>query len=238
MILLVKLILAHLIGDFVLQPTHWVIDKEQHKIASPKLYLHLLIHAVLLFLFLWNIEFYLLILVLTLTHGVIDIAKLYLQNEENKITCFLLDQGFHLLSIFVLLIVFSKPELEWSNYLENPNLWIYSTALLFITFVAGIVIQILLANWSKAIQENEQTEKSLNQAGKYIGILERLLIFLFVILGRWEGVGFLLAAKSIFRFGDLNGAKDRKLTEYILIGSLLSFGLAIITALIVLAFTN
>ena len=46
-----------------------------------------------------------------------------------------------------------------------------------------------------------------------------------------EGVGFLIAAKSVFRFGDLSKAKDRKLTEYILIGTLLSFGLAILFGL-------
>lgn len=238
MLLLVKLILAHLIGDFVLQPSHWVSDKEQQKIASPKLYLHLLIHTILLLLFIWDSKFYLLIFVLILIHGIIDIAKLYLQKEKTKITWFLLDQAFHLLSIFILWIIFSKPELDWKASFENPNLWIYTTALFFITFVAGIFMQVLLGNWSKAIQERDLAEKSLNQAGKYIGILERLLIFLFIILGRWEGVGFLLAAKSIFRFGDLNGAKDRKLTEYILIGSLLSFSLAIATALIVLALTN
>ena len=46
----------------------------------------------------------------------------------------------------------------------------------------------------------------------------------------WEGIGFLLAAKSVFRFGDLNNSKDRNLTEYVLIGTLLSFGIAIIIA--------
>ncbi|MFZ0597577.1 MAG: DUF3307 domain-containing protein, partial [Flavobacterium sp.] len=51
----------------------------------------------------------------------------------------------------------------------------------------------------------------------------------------FEAIGFLLAAKSIFRFGDLKEAKDRKLTEYVLIGTLISFGTAIIAALIVQA---
>jgi len=37
-----------------------------------------------------------------------------------------------------------------------------------------------------------------------------------------------LAAKSIFRFGDLKEAKDRKLTEYVLVGTLLSFGIALL----------
>jgi hypothetical protein len=55
-----------------------------------------------------------------------------------------------------------------------------------------------------------------------------------VILGRWEAIGFLLAAKSVFRFGDLKESKDRKLTEYILIGTLLSFGVAILIGIIVI----
>ena len=80
---------------------------------------------------------------------------------------------------------------------------------------------------------NDGNEKSLNQAGKYIGILERIFVFIFVITGKWEGIGFLLAAKSVFRFGDLKESKDRKLTEYILIGTLLSFGIAIATGMLV-----
>jgi hypothetical protein len=45
-------------------------------------------------------------------------------------------------------------------------------------------------------------------------------------------VGFLITAKSVFRFGNLKESKDRQLTEYILIGTLLSFGIAIITGII------
>ena len=72
---------------------------------------------------------------------------------------------------------------------------------------------------------------SLENARAYIGILERLFVFAFIIKNHWEGVGFLIAAKSVFRFGDLSNAKNRKLIEYILIGTFLSFGLAIIIAL-------
>ncbi|MDR7212530.1 Ni/Fe-hydrogenase subunit HybB-like protein [Flavobacterium piscis] len=56
------------------------------------------------------------------------------------------------------------------------------------------------------------------------------IIFIFIITSFWEGVGFLLAAKSIFRFGDLKENKEIKLTEYILIGTLISFALAIFIA--------
>lgn len=64
-------------------------------------------------------------------------------------------------------------------------------------------------------------------------MLERLLICCFILAGHFEAIGFLLAAKSIFRFGDLKEAQDRKLTEYVLIGTLLSFGIAIATGLLV-----
>jgi hypothetical protein len=85
-------------------------------------------------------------------------------------------------------------------------------------------------NISKLTEGNE----SLKDAGKYIGILERILVFVFVILDHWEAVGFLITAKSVFRFGDLKESKERKLTEYILIGTLISFGIAILIGLLYL----
>ena len=76
---------------------------------------------------------------------------------------------------------------------------------------------------------------SLNNAGMYIGILERLFVFVFIVMGQWQAIGLLIAAKSVFRFSDLTRAKDRKLTEYILIGTLLSFALAVGFSLIYIA---
>ncbi|MEJ0033887.1 MAG: hypothetical protein WDO15_27735 [Bacteroidota bacterium] len=73
--------------------------------------------------------------------------------------------------------------------------------------------------------------KGLKNAGLWIGILERILIYIFIVTSHWEGIGFLLAAKSIFRFGDLTNSKDIYLTEYIMVGTLLSFSLAIVTGL-------
>ncbi|MBZ0244110.1 MAG: DUF3307 domain-containing protein, partial [Bacteroidales bacterium] len=45
--ILLKLLLAHFIGDFLLQPKSWVKDKENRKIKSPKLYFHFAIHGLL-----------------------------------------------------------------------------------------------------------------------------------------------------------------------------------------------
>jgi hypothetical protein len=73
----------------------------------------------------------------------------------------------------------------------------------------------------------------LEKAGRWIGIIERVLVLTFVLIGEWSAVGFLLAAKSVLRFGDLRDARDKGQTEYVLIGTLLSFGLTILTGLLV-----
>jgi hypothetical protein len=52
MIFLIKVFLAHLIGDFLLQPKSWVIQKEEKKALSPWLYLHILIHGLLVWVLL------------------------------------------------------------------------------------------------------------------------------------------------------------------------------------------
>ena len=86
-----------------------------------------------------------------------------------------------------------------------------------------------MSTWDLA---EDNADDSLKSAGKYIGVLERIFAFGFIILNQWSAIGVLIAAKSVFRFGDLSRAKDRKLTEYMLIGSLLSFGLAIVIGLL------
>lgn len=63
--------------------------------------------------------------------------------------------------------------------------------------------------------------------------MERFLILTFILTETMEGIGFLLAAKSIFRFGDLNKAQELRTTEYILIGTLTSFVIAISIGLII-----
>jgi len=107
--------------------------------------------------------------------------------------------------------------------------WSLVTAIVFVTFPAAIIMGKLLEAMGEKI---ELDHKSLPNAGKYIGIIERLFVLMFIILGRWEAIGLLIGAKSVFRFNDLKESNNRKLTEYILIGTLMSFGLAIVTGII------
>jgi hypothetical protein len=89
-----------------------------------------------------------------------------------------------------------------------------------------------MQQWSDQFESND--DGTLRGAGTYIGILERLFIIIAILTSNLSVIGFLLAAKSVFRFGDLSRSEDRKLTEYILIGTLLSFLIAILTGMVLL----
>ncbi|PQA93097.1 hypothetical protein B0A69_13140 [Chryseobacterium shigense] len=226
-----KLILAHLLGDFVLQPNSWVADKENRKLKSPHLYVHVLIHTVLSFVFLWNTDLWWVSLVIGATHFIIDASKLVFQNVKNKKAWFFIDQLLHILVILGISFYFKEFNFD---FLSNNEFLKILMAALFLTTPASIFIKIVLSSWTPApeTQSSLQTE-SLSSAGKYIGILERLLVFTFIMVNHLEGVGFMVAAKSVFRFSDLAQAKQRKLTEYVLIGTLLSFGLAVLTGILI-----
>ncbi len=74
------------------------------------------------------------------------------------------------------------------------------------------------------LDENNLSINGLKNGGKLIGQLERLLILILIYIGQPIGIGFLIAAKSILRFEE---AKKHKVAEYVIIGTLLSFTLAI-----------
>ncbi len=229
--LFIQLLLAHILGDFVFQPTSWVKNKLKFKIKSYKLYAHIGVHtALLIAIALLNQNFWLGFVIVIVTHYLIDLAKLYLHKKVKSNILFLGDQILHLFFLALATYITKPFEIDFSKIFTEQVLLLI-TAVLFIVFVAPILIQLIVKQWEPE-KDKLDHKHSLKEAGKYIGILERLFVFMFVIFDKWEGVGFLLAAKSIFRFGDLTTAKDRKLTEYILIGTLISFGLAILAGLI------
>ena len=223
--------MAHLLGDFILQPNSWVADKENKKLKSKYLYLHVLIHTVLSFIFLWNLELWWVAVLVGITHFIIDVCKLSFQNIQTTKKWFFIDQILHIAVIGGVSLYFNEFEF---NFLKNKDFLKVLMAALFLTSPASIFIKLILSSWTPVNEQagSLQTE-SLSNAGKYIGILERLLVFTFIMVNHWEGVGFMVAAKSVFRFSDLAQAKQRKLTEYVLIGTLLSFGLAVLTGILI-----
>lgn len=229
-IFLIKLIIAHLVGDFFLQPSSWVKDKERNKLKSGKLYLHVLVHVVLIFVVFLSFDLWKIALSVGLLHLIIDALKSIFQTKKNARILFFVDQVLHLSSIVLVWHIFYKGYLDVS-FINEQKTWALIIGTLFLTMPTSIIMKVIIAKWLP--ESDDESPKSLQNAGKYIGILERVLIFVFILTNHFEAVGFLLAAKSIFRFGDLKESHDLKLTEYVLIGTLLSFGIAIIISLMI-----
>lgn len=229
MIVLIKLLLAHFIGDFFLQPEKWVEEKEEKKLKSSKLYFHVLIHIILTSIFLWDAKLWPIILTIGISHFMFDATKLVIQKENTKRILFFVDQTLHIAVILFCYYVSTKNTFNINTIITESHLLLL-VCLLFLTTPTSIIMKTIFLKWN--ISELTKDNESLEDAGKYIGILERVLVFIFIVSGHWEAVGFLITAKSVFRFGDLKESKHRQLTEYILIGTLISFGIAIFTGLI------
>ena len=232
MILFIKLLSAHLLGDFIWQPNSWVADKEAKKHKSIFLPLHILLHGVLAAILVGETQFVPYAVLIAVTHGIIDLIKLNFQKTKTKRTWFVADQIAHILILTGIVVLYENKSII--HFWQINEFWILATGILLLTKPASIFIKTIISIWSPESQNSNQ-DNSLANAGNYIGILERLFVFGFILTGHFEAIGFLLAAKSIFRFGDLKEAKDRKLTEYVLIGTLISFGISILTGLIVQA---
>jgi len=105
---------------------------------------------------------------------------------------------------------------------------------MFIIFPLAYILGYATSKWRSDIETIvTRSVISLSEAGKWIGIFERILVFTFVIVNHFEGIGFLIAAKSILRFSDIKGDSMRKEAEYILIGTLMSFASSILVGLAV-----
>lgn len=238
--LFLKLLFAHLLGDFVLQTNKWVAQKEKLGWRSPLMYAHALLHGLLTWLLVLKLDFWPCAAAIALSHLLIDIGKAALQQRKPSLSkvWFLADQALHLLVLAVVAQVYTQSPV-WAKLAGLQLPWPLLTAYLFITKPASILIKILISHWKPnplrpdAEAQERQATPSLAEAGMWIGMVERLLVLTFILTRHWEAIGFLLAAKSVFRFGDLRGKHDMQLTEYILIGTLISFGLAILTGLLV-----
>lgn len=232
MILFTKLLLAHLIGDFLMQPTRWVIHKESQKIRSKYLYWHTLLHFALVMLLLWDPGFWKMALLIAGLHYLTDLGKLYINPLfRNRSVPFMLDQAAHIVILYI--VAFHGNLQEHTRELAALIPWGLLTALVLVTLPAAVLMGKLLEGMGTQIPTDH---KSLPNAGKYIGIMERLFVLIFILIDHWEAIGLLITAKSVFRFNDLKESNSRKLTEYILIGTLMSFGIAILTGLIYLYF--
>ncbi|HEY0898581.1 MAG TPA: DUF3307 domain-containing protein [Sphingobacteriaceae bacterium] len=253
--ILFKLLIAHFAGDFLLQNS-WIVENRNKRIFSVALLYHLLIHlGCLLVLFLFDIDWRI-VMVILLSHGIIDLGKAAFEIRLNRLAAqeklddtdrklqsqrlyvFIIDQILHVFVIAVAWLIITGQAHLVNDLVLPDHWWLIALAYLLITKPAGILIGKLVKRWyDRGMQTEPAGDQTglggLPNAGTWIGIIERILILSFILINSFEAIGFLLAAKSILRIGDLKEDKEHKKTEYILIGTLLSFGITIVLGLVV-----
>lgn len=224
---LTKLLLAHLLSDFVLQPGKWIENRHTRHFSSPYLYLHGLITAVLAWLAMgWAYWPYALIILVS--HTIVDGWKSYM---PRKLVYFFIDQALHVLVILACwynaFYDWSQITTQWTAINENSKFWIIATAFLFLSFPSGIVIGLMTKRWSDQLPDSQ----GLASAGKWIGILERTIILIFLLQDQFAAIGLLITAKGLLRFSEKDRQEEK--TEYVLIGSLISVCISLITGILV-----
>lgn len=98
----------------------------------------------------------------------------------------------------------------------------------------GIFVEWALTQTLKAgdlAEVNAFRRRGLTDGGRAIGWLERFLFVTFVLLESYGGLGMVLAAKGVIRYGEVKEAKDQKVAEYVLVGTLLSLSWALVVGL-------
>lgn len=226
--LFVSLLLAHFVGDYLLQSGPLCKQKREKKEHSWFQYVHALIIAILTWVAVWDARLWYVALAVGFSHLIIDIGKSHVKDEN--VWAYVLDQVLHIL-VMAVAAWGCVHRLGWSGPAWlTPPVWKVEAVM-----VAGIIC------WRPAnflirsvLQYNRIAIPSAPDtfhAGQLIGILERWLILVFLLIGHYEVIGFLIAAKSIIRFGD----HDRTQTEYFLVGTLLSIAIAVGCGLLVMA---
>ncbi len=227
-IVLIKLLCAHFISDFALQ-TNWINRGKRKAGITGILFqiIHAAIHGVIAYLLVAEWSCWLIPIVIFVTHLIIDITKY--KYVKASLTTFLADQLCHIgVIVFLWWNLFGADgTIDFTIGIQPAKVWLIALAYILILKPSSILLSIFLEKWTPA----SPNAQSLPNAGQWIGYIERILILTFVLVGSMEGVGFLLAAKSVFRFGELNKAKEIRTTEYVLIGTLASFTIAILTGI-------
>lgn len=222
--LFLSLVLAHIIGDFYLQTDKCCKQKEARKFKSWFLYIHTIIIGLLSWVMVPSYNFGLWALLISVSHFAVDAIKIHC---PKGLWSFVIDQLLHLGILAIISTIYETTielplqTIGWSNSFSTPLLIL---AILLCMKPANILIKLILEKYQ--IGESESCD-NIKNAGALIGNLERILTIIFVLLGQFEAIGFIVAAKSILRFKDTDTAK----TEYVLAGTFLSFGIAILCGL-------
>ena len=228
-VLLALLIAGHCLADFVFQSRSMVEGK---RTSARALLLHglevFVVQACVLLPFAGG-RGLVCVLIVAGAHLPIDRAKIWLETRfGTRLLWFALDQLMHAVVILATAMIWSASvdPGEFGPVIVEPRLlagaaWIVA-AYAFAVNGGGAVVTAVLENLRRAQPPSSRPnpQPGAPGAGHLIGILERLILVTLVWQGEWGAIGFVLAAKSVARFKEL---EERPFAEIYLVGTLTSF---------------
>jgi len=244
---LVILLIGHFLGDFLFQSNRIAQQKNEN---INYLYFHWIIYSIVLFvlMLLYESEYWLILfLVVSLSHLMIDYFRINLlkKNQNNEslskidLISFIFDQVIHLLIILILSFFITGMSRIGSSIFTFIFSYIFDKyfynglVLILLIYIcitpSAILIKKVLAMYVE--DENSSGKKDLNKSGYLIGILERIIMLMLGLSGQVGAIGFVIAAKSLARFKQL---EDKDFAERYLLGTLVS----VLIALVCIIFGN
>ena len=205
-------LLAHGLGDYIFQSDTLVSMKKD---GNPRGYaIHFLVIllfnlAVILPILSWHSV--LTAFIIAAAHIFIDYAR-YIFFKSDNAYLFIIDQCAHIAVIYGATLLFSIPSYS-PVYINCAVIFVY------VVFGGALLIRHVLD-----MLRLQSSQYKVKNAGRIIGILERSIMLILVAIGETSAIGFVIAAKSIARFKELD---DKEFAEYYLIGSLMSMLLAL-----------
>lgn len=241
---LASVFIAHVVADFYAQSDELANAKlENARALIAHCISYALVFGVCAILFLGGSLVGWVVLVGCAGHAAIDVAKFFLQRQFKfkQLTAFVADQAAHV-AICTAIIVACSNGLE----LSGPITWVVCAlggevcargaelilALLIVGKPSEILVSLILAAVQSAGGEEGQgiaESPAVLRAGRWIGILERIIVVVMTLWNEFGAIAFVLTAKSIARFDLL---KDQSFAERYLIGTLASAAAAILAALL------
>jgi len=256
--LLLLLLAGHFIADIPLQPSKLANRKRKGITAVLLHgTIVFAVQGALLFPFMCS-DVAIVILILAVTHTFVDFLKVKIEGNggsgENNHTVavtvgkrgisslrlFYLDQIIHTVIVVAawmfLLQVGADKRLAFYGF--DPSLISFISVAAIVAAGYGlngkggtIIVRKILMSYPDVLPDpvgKPQTKAGLYAMGKMIGNLERFLVFRLVLLGEWSAIGFILAAKSVARFREL---ESRDFADYYLIGTLASISISVFTGI-------
>lgn len=229
MLILLRLLAAYIAASYLFRSTEWfaVTDEGWRSYA---VWIRALVVAALSYAALWDIGALLPALLIAVGYLGIDMWRAGRPETTRSLILTTLGQ---LVVIFLVGIWYAGELSALLPFLGRiageQAFWIVGVSYLIALEPMGVLIGKITDRWQEELAGGDKEQLfGLKSAGRWIGRLERFIILTLILIGEYNAIGFLIATKSIFRFkGGVQDGRERKEAEYILIGTLLSFALAI-----------